>query len=382
MANEPKGASTVDRVIEKTPQADGLSIAERAAARLAEASPGIVPPPPPPQAPGPAETAAPKPSPPPIPPVSPPAAGQPSSPPPVKPVQPNTPAPNIGPGSQQAVWVGQPGRPDHNDSNTADQVQASDDDLESQGQFIDIDLMELQLKGYVTPHSQRSRIAEEFRVIKRPLLRRAFATGEEVVPNGHVILITSARPGEGKTETTINLAMSLASERELHVLVIDSDAQKAELTYRMGIKSKLGLVDMLLDEDLTLPDVLVRTSIPNLTILPAGTDHPDATELLASPRMIRLTKDIAGRYTDRVIIIDAPPILASTEPGVLAQLVGQIVMVVENGETSREAVEKALPQIGACRDISFVLNKVRYQTTFDRFGGYGYQYHQQQGGMA
>lgn len=387
MADDRKAPDVIDRVVEKKSRTEGLSIAERAAARLATLAPGTAAPPPPAPAKSPAGHAGADGTPtPPVPPAPTrenargngtvaEAPARPSPPPPPGSPPPGSPPPGSAPRPAAA-----PPQTETPGADTAPQeAPDGDDTARRKSNYLEIDLVKLQLAGAVTPHSQRSRIAEEFRVIKRPLLRRAFATGEENLENGHVVLITSARPGEGKTETTINLGMSLASERELHVLIIDGDAQKGELGHRLGLKNRLGLVDMLLDESLELPDVLVRTNIPNLSIVPAGTDHPEATELLASPRMINLTKDIAGRYKDRIILIDAPPILASTEPSVLAQLVGQIVMVVENGATSREAVEKSLPLISACRDISFVLNKVRFQATFDRYGAYGYQYNQSQG---
>ncbi|MDP6515678.1 MAG: XrtA-associated tyrosine autokinase [Alphaproteobacteria bacterium] len=239
---------------------------------------------------------------------------------------------------------------------------------------IDIDLMQLQLAGMVTPMSERNRISEEYRIIKRPLLARALSRGESDIANGHLIMVTSARPEEGKTFTTINLGMSIASERELYVMLIDADVQKCSLGSRLGIEDQKGLVDLLQDDSLELSDVLIRTNIPNLTVLPAGANDAHATELLSSPRMLEFVHDISTRYPDRMIVIDAPPILASSEPGVLAQHVGQIVMVVESGQTSRAAVEKALPLIGACPEVRFVLNKARFRRGSEQFGAYSYSY--------
>lgn len=238
------------------------------------------------------------------------------------------------------------------------------------GLFAHIDLVRLQVAGYVTPQSERTRISEEYRVIKRPLLLNAFARGEHRIPNGHLIMVTSARPGEGKTFTSLNLAMSMASERELFVLLIDADVHRGTLMRELGVKAEKGLVDLLVDDSLTLHDTLVRTNVPNLTLLPSGMQHSEATELLASQRMSKLMNDIATRYPDRVIIIDTPPVLASSEAGVLGLLVGQVVMVVEWGSTTRQAVEQALPLIGTCQNINFVLNKATFYVGSDRFGMY------------
>lgn len=238
------------------------------------------------------------------------------------------------------------------------------------GKVAHIDLVRLQVAGYVTPQSERTRISEEYRVIKRPLLLNAFARGEHRIPNGHLIMVTSARPGEGKTFTSLNLAMSMASERELFVLLIDADVHRGTLMRELGVKAQKGLVDLLVDDSLTLHDTLLRTNVPNLTLLPSGMQHSEATELLASQRMAKLMSDIATRYPDRVIIIDTPPVLASSEAGVLGLLVGQVVMVVEWGATTRQAVEQALPLIGTCQNINFVLNKATFYVGSDRFGMY------------
>ena len=178
--------------------------------------------------------------------------------------------------------------------------------------YFDIDLPRLQLAGYITPNAQETRLGEEYRTIKRPLLLKAFGAEQTRITNGNVVLVTSARPGEGKTFTALNLAMSIATERDLHVLLIDADVYKHELCSRLGVPNEHGLVDLLIDESVDVPDVMVRTNIPNLTVLPAGTRHPSSPELLASQRMASFMKDLGARYPDRIIIIDAPPVLAST----------------------------------------------------------------------
>lgn len=249
-------------------------------------------------------------------------------------------------------------------------VKKAREEAELHGQRATIDLMRLHLAGFVTPSSERTRISEEYRVIKRPLLLNAFSRGQHHIPNGHLIMVTSARPGEGKTFTSLNLAMSMASERELFVLLIDADVHRATLMSELGIEAEKGLVDLLVDDSISLQDVLVRTNVPNLTLLPSGMRHSEATELLASQRMTQVMDDIASRYPDRVIIIDTPPVLASSEAGVLGLQVGQVVMVVEWGATNRQAIEQALPLIGTCPNVNFVLNKATFYIGSDRFGSY------------
>lgn len=244
------------------------------------------------------------------------------------------------------------------------------------GPYVTLDLGKLQVSGFVTPTGSRTRIAEEFRVIKRPILLRAFATGEERIESGNLMMVTSAKPGEGKTFTAINLAMSMASERDIHVLLVDADVQRPSVFQVLGLPPQKGLLDVLSDSNLNPADVLTRTNIRNLTLMAAGTPSLATTELLASQKMIDLMQDIATRYQDRIIILDAPPVLASSEPSVLALHVGQVILVVEAGKTGRRAVEQTLTYIGGCPNISIVLNKADSGSGRDEFGGYGYGYYE------
>jgi protein-tyrosine kinase len=244
------------------------------------------------------------------------------------------------------------------------------------GRYLTLDLGKLQVAGFVTPTGSRTRIAEEFRVIKRPILLRAFATGDERIESGNLMMVTSAKPGEGKTFTAINLAMSMASERDIHVLLVDADVQRPSVFQVLGLPPQKGLLDVLSDSNLSPADVLTRTNIRNLTLMAAGTPSLATTELLASQKMISLMQDIATRYQDRIVILDAPPVLASSEPSVLALHVGQIILVVEAGKTGRRAVEQTLTYIGGCPNISIVFNKADAGSGRDEFGGYGYGYYE------
>jgi receptor protein-tyrosine kinase len=231
----------------------------------------------------------------------------------------------------------------------------------------------LRADGISPHHEAHTQSAEEFRLIKRPILLNAFSRGPDKIRNGHLIMVSSARPGEGKTFCTLNLALSMTAERDLNVLLVDADVTKPDICARMGIETDRGLMDVLTDDNLDLSDVLIRTDLDNLSLLPAGQNHPLVTELLASERMERLVEEMASRYRDRVIIFDSPPVLMSSAPGVLALHMGQVLFVVEAEKTSQAAIESALTLLSGCDHISMLLNKTRGRGRSTKFGGrYGY----------
>jgi exopolysaccharide/PEP-CTERM locus tyrosine autokinase len=246
----------------------------------------------------------------------------------------------------------------------ADHSQAS----HSKSVVIDLDAMHA--AGMVTNTAERSAIAEEFRFVKRPLILRATAPRQPGARPGNLILVSSARPGEGKTFCAVNLAMSIALERDLTVMLIDADITKPSVPLVLGIEAQLGLTDLISDESLDVSDVLLRTNIDNLTVLPAGRQHHLATELLASDRMERLFEEVVKRYDDRIIIIDSPPVLMSSIAGVLALHVGQTVFVVQAERSTRASIDSALGLIGDCENIYLLLNKTRTIAGVDSFDGY------------
>ncbi len=213
-------------------------------------------------------------------------------------------------------------------------------------------------------------MADEFRRIKRPLIANAFGKGVVPVENGNLLMLCSAFSGEGKTFTSVNLAMSLALERERTVLLIDADVAKPHISRALGIDQQLGLMDLLTDDSLDISDVLVQTDMPGLRILPAGTRHQYSTEYLASDKMQELMDELAGRYPNRMIIFDSPPLLQTSEAQVLASLVGQVVMVIHAGKTPQAAVDAALELIDSNKAINLILNKCRVQSSNDYYGGY------------
>jgi len=237
-------------------------------------------------------------------------------------------------------------------------------------QFQSINLARLHRMGVVAPDAEKSQIAEEFRIIKRPLIANAFGLGAARVKNGNMIMITSSLPGEGKSFCAINLAISMAMEMDRTVLLIDADVAKPRVPEYLGIHADLGLLDVLQDKNLKLSDVMIKTDIAKLTILPAGRTYKRATELLASDAMTRLVEDIGNRYPDRIILFDSPPLLATSEASVLATHMGQIVMVVEAERTSQEAVREALSHIQSCEVVNMLLNKATPTPGTDYYYGY------------
>ncbi len=216
---------------------------------------------------------------------------------------------------------------------------------------------------------------EEFRIVKRSLLLNAFAKGDSAIKNGNIVLVTSTQPDEGKTFCAISLAMSMAAERDLTVLLVDADVSKSDVLNTLGIEGNKGLIDVIEDKNMDLSECLLKTNIPNLTILPAGKKHKLTTELLASERMGDIIDEIARRYRDRIIIIDSPPVLASSSASVLALHVGQILYVVEAERTREEELKDALKMIEKSKNINFLLNKTRFTAGRKKFGSYyGYGY--------
>jgi len=244
---------------------------------------------------------------------------------------------------------------------------------ERRSRLVEIDLQRLAAAGYVTPTAPRSRLADEMRVIKRPLVSNAQGKSAAPIQAANLIMVTSALPGEGKTFMAINLAISIAMELDTTVLLVDADVARPAIPERLGFAAGMGLLDLLTKGDLDVADVLLRTNIERLSLLPAGTPHSRATEVLASDAMTRLLGEMANRYHDRILVFDAPPLLPSTESRVLATHMGQIVMVVEADRTRQASVKQALAALEQCPVVMTVLNKADTGTAsyYGYYGSYG-----------
>jgi receptor protein-tyrosine kinase len=240
-----------------------------------------------------------------------------------------------------------------------------------QSREVSLNLAKLGQQGFLTPDSPRSQLADEFRVIKRPLLNNATGKSAGPIERANLVMVTSSLPGEGKTFTAINLALSLATELDTTVLLVDADVARPSVLSRLGLPSSRGLLDVLTDAELDLADVLLRTNIEKLSILPAGTPSIRATELLASDAMNSLLEELASRYADRILIFDAPPLLPSTESRVLATHMGQVVLVVEAERTSQHSVSQALATLESCPVVMTLLNKVPRSEVGSYYGYYG-----------
>ena len=190
------------------------------------------------------------------------------------------------------------------------------------------------------------------------------------VRNGTLVMVTSALPGEGKTFTAINLAMSVAMEVDNTVLLVDGDVAHPSFPDLLGVPRSPGLLDLLTNGDIDIADALVKTNIDKLAVLPAGSPHRRATELLASEQMASLLRELATRYPDRIVIFDSPPLLATTESRVLATNMGQIVMVVASDDTTQHAVKHALATIDSCEIVMMVLNKAGQSDVGTYYGYY------------
>lgn len=235
-----------------------------------------------------------------------------------------------------------------------------------------LELPRLRSAGVIGPEDEERRIAEEYRLIKRPLLKAM--SGDDIGKLGNVVVVTSAVPGEGKTFTSINLALSLALERDLQVILVDGDVAKRDITHLLGLDEEPGLLDAAGASSMGLEQAILRTDVPSLYIMPAGNQHLEATEILASERTAALLTQLAAEPR-RIVLIDSPPLLATTEAGVLASLAGQVVVVVKASETPQNVVVSAIETIPEDKSVSLVLNQVlsvpeRHYGYY--YGGYGY----------
>ena len=229
---------------------------------------------------------------------------------------------------------------------------------------IRIDVPALRAAGLVAPQDEERQLAAEYRMIKRPLL--AGMTGEDRLRLGNILVVTRALPGEGKTFTAINLALSLALERDRQVVLVDGDVAKAHLTHVFGLDGEPGLLDLgAIGCD--LDETIVRTDYPSLYVLPAGNKNAEATEILRSERTTSLLASLASDPR-RIVLIDSPPLLVTSEAGVVTSLAGQVVVVIKAAETPRDAVMRALENITEEKPVSLVLN----QADAVHVHGYGY----------
>lgn len=234
-----------------------------------------------------------------------------------------------------------------------------------------IDRDRLAERGMVVPGAPVTGIAEEYRIVKREIIRNFAGTANRpVVPRGHRVLIASANPGEGKTFTAVNLALSLAVEADHDVLLIDADIAKPSVIEALGLEDGPGLMDALSDPLLPVGDCLIQTDIPGLKVMPAGTQHMHDTELLASARTEALLAQLEQGAPGRILILDSPPVLAASPAAVLAGHVGQLIMVVRADQTLESSLRDAIGLMAGCPHVQLLLNGVKFSPGGRRFGTY------------
>lgn len=225
---------------------------------------------------------------------------------------------------------------------------------------------ELRQAGFILPDAPVSALAEEFRIVKRQLLLAAM-DGDDA--KSRRILIASALPGEGKTFCAVNLALSMANERDVEVLLVDADVAKPSILSTLGLEAGPGIIDMIEDASIDPESCVIQTDIANLSVLPAGRPSNEATELIAADRT-RAVIEALGRVPNRITIFDSPPILAASPASVLALHVGQTMMVVRADHTGESDLKDALRLLEGCDDIRLLLNAASAGLGRRRFGSY------------
>jgi receptor protein-tyrosine kinase len=241
------------------------------------------------------------------------------------------------------------------------------------GRVVAIDRPTLRASALLPSDEAERRVMQQFRQIKRPLVANALGRGTVQIPNGHIIMLASALPGDGKTFTSLNLALSIALEKDVRVLLVDADVAKMHISRSLGVQDEQGLLDVLRDQNLDVESVILNTDVPNLTILPAGKPSETATELLASRRMADIVARLGAADHQRIVLFDTPPLLLTTESRALATSAGQIVLVIGAGSTPQKAVFDALDLLDEGKSISLVLNQCNEGSAQGYYNYYGQQ---------
>ena len=233
---------------------------------------------------------------------------------------------------------------------------------------ITLDRAVLRAEGYLAEENRERHFADHFRRIKRPLIEKALSQGESA--ERRVVMITSALPGEGKTFSSINLALSMSLERDVSVLLVDCDVAKRHISDILGLGKDLGLLDALADESVDIGSLVVETGVPGFSVLPAGRRVETMAELLSSNRMKQLMGELCRHDPRRIVLLDSPPLLITNEGRALVKFAGQVVLVVRAGRTPQHAVQDAVALTGAHQAGGIILNEAGGGGA-DGYYGYG-----------
>ncbi len=240
------------------------------------------------------------------------------------------------------------------------------------GPMVPIERGTLRAAGLLAPQEDLQLMVRQYRKIKQPLIARAIGRGAPRAPKGYLIMIASAMSGEGKTFTAVNLALSMALEKDLRVLLVDADVAKPQLSHVLGRGDAAGLLDALREPGLDVESLICPTDLSTLSFLAAGTSSEDATELLASARMEQLAAQLGENDAQRVVVFDSPPLLQTTESPALARMAGQVVVVVRAEFTPQPVLLDALKSLEKHPSVSLVLNQsIRTVTSAYYYYGYG-----------
>jgi receptor protein-tyrosine kinase len=243
----------------------------------------------------------------------------------------------------------------------------------SNNDILQLNKEDLESRGFLIDDGTRKNIKDEFRQIKRKLLNNAFGASSKTLNNSNLVMVSSSKPNEGKTFISINLALSIALEQDKTVLLIDADVLRPSMNRELGFGQVPGLIEYLLSQKEDVSEIMYNTNIDKLKVIPAGEPHHLSNELLASDRMESFAKELAERYPDRIVIFDCPPLIGVSETLVLANLMGQALVVVEESKTLLADIQKATENLNEDLALGLVLNKA-IRSHKDMYGYYGYGY--------
>ncbi|KHK91154.1 P-loop NTPase family protein [Novosphingobium malaysiense] len=238
-----------------------------------------------------------------------------------------------------------------------------------------VDREHLREQGLIVPEGAVTGLLEEFRIVKRQILvQAADLRRQKAGAMAQRVLISSPHPGEGKTYCALNLALSIAAEKESEVLLVDADFAKPSILSALGMPGGPGLMDALMDESIDVADCVLGTDIPGLWVLPAGDTSNHDSEYLASSRTARVLERLTEGAPHRIVIFDSPPALAASPAAELAKYVGQTIVIVRADNTGQGSLEDAISLLNACPNVQLLLNGAQFSPTGRRFGSYyGYR---------
>ena len=239
------------------------------------------------------------------------------------------------------------------------------------GERFPVNRQHLRDQGLIVPESTVTAVLEEFRIVKRQLLLNADQLAQQGMgPAAQRVLICSPHPGEGKSFTSVNLALAIAAEKECEVLLVDADFAKPSVLSMLGLPGGPGLMDALANPEIDAADCVIGTDVPGLWVLPAGSATTSDTEYLSSSRTRTVLDRLVQGAPQRFVIFDSPPALAASPAAALAKYVGQAVVVARCDKTAQSSLEDAVSLLSACPNIQLVLNAVHFSPSGRRFGSY------------